>query len=86
MFNLWYWTRTIFFNWVEGWKNSLDITNKNGASTAHIDSGDLFTDILIIICIIGVFCNIAGFKKTGNKIVLGSILAALLGRVIFHAG
>ncbi len=59
------------------------IYNGQMKDTGQYGDGILF-QLLVITAIIGVYLNIAGFKKTGNKMVLGSFLGAILVGVLLN--
>jgi hypothetical protein len=67
------WIRDRFNGWIQGWVSSWQQTQSWSGNVLSV----LF-DIMIAIAIIGVLLNITGFKKVGNKMILGTILLAIL--------
>jgi hypothetical protein len=65
-------------NWIKGWQESAVKTVQWFGNLVN----EILFPCLIIIAIIGVYCNIAGFKEKGNKIILISVMAGIVVKVV----
>jgi uncharacterized membrane protein (DUF106 family) len=54
---------------------------ENGIGNIFANGADMMWQILIIAAIVGVYMNIAGYKKYGNNTIKISILIALVASV-----
>ena len=61
-------------NWLQGWQHSAQLQFQ------WLSGG--FIDILIVVALAGVLMNIAGFKKMGNKLILGSVIVGLISQAV----
>lgn len=80
---------------VKEWINGIVQERLHGPITGHIREGwtgfvdqfsrDLF-DFLVVLCIFGIFLNMAGNRGWGRKLTGGSILVGLVYKVVFFRG
>ena len=60
--------------WMQGWQHSAQLQFQ------WLSGGMI--DILIMIALAGVFMNIAGLKKWGNRMILGSIMIGIISQAV----
>lgn len=65
------WWSHAWQNWIDGWKQSFGLT------------ADWIIPMATVICIMGVFCSMAGFTKIGKRCILGSILTSIILKAVF---
>lgn len=64
------------------WYTNLMLDITDGAKGVFAGGSDLWWQLLIIAALIGVYLNIAGFKKYGNTTIKVAILTALITSVV----
>lgn len=75
-----------FFEWIDGWKASLEQTVRNGQYVQPANTDDsLVVQLCIIGCITGILLSIFGLKA-GKKMTAGTLVIGLVWSVIVYGG
>ena len=68
---------------IDGTINTISEKLGNALDVFNGSIGDILLEASLTVCIVGVFFSMAGGRKLGHKLTFGSLMVALLSRVVF---